>query len=166
MSMLALTALMAFPPRSWAQEATTTVDVTYLVVTETDNTVTEFALSDAPVVSFSGGELVVTCGDDELRTALSGIRDYSFAVRKVATAIRSVAVTGSADVPTPTFSISDARISGLKPGTRVGVYNLNGNMVSTVAASADGSVSIALDHLPKGVYILRTPTKNFKVVNK
>ncbi len=45
-------------------------------------------------------------------------------------------------------------------------YNLNGTQISSVTADGEGRVALDLSSLPKGVYILRTPTKSFKFMNK
>ena len=73
-------------------------------------------------------------------------------------------VAGRADATDrPVFSFDEARIEGLRPGAAVSVYALDGKCIDTVKAGDDGRVSVALGHLPKGVYILRTPTRSFKI---
>ena len=67
---------------------------------------------------------------------------------------------------TPQFSFSNAEVNGLKAGARVAIYNLNGTQISSVTADGEGRVALDFSSLPKGVYILRTPTKSFKFMNK
>ena len=67
---------------------------------------------------------------------------------------------------TPQFSFNNAEVSGLKAGAKVAIYNLNGTQISSVTADGEGRVALDFSSLPKGVYILRTPTKSFKFMNK
>ena len=100
-------------------------------------------------------------------TALEGIRDYSFTTEQVTTSIKDVPATGSTSTtPASNVAFSNATISGLKAGALVRVYNISGVAVSTLTADAEGKVSVDLNNLPKGVYILSTPSKSFKVLNK
>lgn len=55
---LIVSALMLLPAMSRADDTTTTVQ--YLVVTQNDGSVTKFALTDVPVVSFDGDSIEVT----------------------------------------------------------------------------------------------------------
>ena len=60
----------------------------------------------------------------------------------------------------------NAQISGLKVGTHVTVFDINGKALNTLSADAEGKVQIDLSNLPRGIFILRTPTKSFKMVNR
>ena len=67
----------------------------------------------------------------------------------------------------PEFADGKVYFSGLKPGARVSVYTLDGVQALTVAAGSDGKASIDLGSLEKGtVYILRTPSAGYKILNK
>lgn len=142
------------PQTVWAET------VKCLVLTEANGTVNKFALADAPVVTFSEGDLVVACGSQTLTVSLEGLTlTYG---EMESTRIDEVA--GRADATDrPVFSFDEARIEGLRPGAAVSVYSLDGKCIDTVKAGDDGRVSVALGHLPKGVYILRTPTRSFKI---
>ena len=70
------------------------------------------------------------------------------------------------ETATPSFSFHNAEVSGLKEGANVGIYGLNGRLISAVRADAAGHVTLNLSSLPKGIYILRTPTRSFKFVNQ
>ena len=70
------------------------------------------------------------------------------------------------ETATPSFSFHNAEVSGLKEGANVGIYDLNGRLISAVRADAVGHATLNLSSLPKGIYILRTPTRSFKFVNQ
>ena len=141
--------------------------ITCLVLTETNGTKTEFALESFPVITIEGNNLVITHNGNQLTTALTGVQDYHFIEKTVTTSISSVPSNDPKNESnTPQFSFSNAEVSGLKAGARVAIYNLNGTQISSVTADGEGRVALDLSSLPKGVYILRTPTKSFKFMNK
>lgn len=141
--------------------------ITCLVLIETNGTKTEFALESFPVITIEGNNLVITHNGNQLTTALTGVQDYHFIEKKVTTSISSVPSNDPKNTSnTPQFSFSNAEVSGLKAGARVAIYNLNGTQISSVTADGEGRVALDFSSLPKGVYILRTPTKSFKFMNK
>ena len=159
-------ALSFIPLSSFAQTVQEKI-ITYLVLTETNGTKTEFALNSYPVITIEANDLVITCEGKKLSTALTGVQDYHFIEKKVTTSISSVPANDpKGETATPSFSFNNAEVSGLKAGVRVAIYNLNGTQISSVTADGEGRVTLDLSSLPKGVYILRTPTKSFKFMNK
>ena len=167
-SFIGLIALaLSFIPLSGFAQTVQEKIITYLVLTETNGTKTEFALDSYPVVTIEANDLVITCEGKKLSTALTGVQDYHFIEKKVTTSISSVPANDPKDeTATPSFSFNNAEVSGLKAGARVAIYNLNGTQIGSVTADGEGRVALDLSSLPKGVYILRTPTKSFKFMNK
>ena len=167
-SFIGLIALaLSFIPLSGFAQTVQEKIITYLVLTETNGTKTEFALNSYPVITIEANDLVITCEGKKLSTALTGVQDYHFIEKKVTTSISSVPANDpKGETTTPSFSFNNAEVSGLKAGARVVIYNLNGTQISSVTADGEGRVTLDLSSLPKGVYILRTPTKNFKFMNK
>lgn len=167
-SFIGLIALaLSFIPLSGFAQTVQEKMITCLVLTETNGTTTEFALESFPVITIEGNNLVITHNGNQLTTALTGVQDYHFIEKKVTTSISSVPSNDPKNTSnTPQFSFSNAEVSGLKAGARVTIYNLNGTQISSVTADGEGRVALDLSSLPKGVYILRTPTKSFKFMNK
>lgn len=163
--LIALT--LSFIPLSGFAQTVQEKIITYLVLTETNGTKTEFALDSYPVVTIEGNDLVITCEGKKLLTALTGVQDYHFIEKKVTTSISNFPTNDpKGETATPSFSFNNAEVSGLKAGARVAIYNLNGTQISSVTADGEGRVVLDFSSLPKGVYILRTPTKSFKFMNK
>ena len=163
--LIALT--LSFIPLSGFAQTVQEKIITYLVLTETKGTKTEFALDSYPVVTIEANELVITCKDQKLTTALTGVQDYHFIEKKVTAGISSVPSNDPKNASvSPQFSFSNAEVSGLKAGAKVAIYNLNGTQISSITADGEGRVALDFSSLPKGVYILRTPTKSFKFMNK
>lgn len=151
--------LSLMPLQSHAQEWL----ATFLVLTETNGAKTEFPLDSQPVVTFEQNNLVVTCNGKTLSTALTDVLEYSFIQRNVTAGINNLP---GKETATPSFSFHNAEVSGLKEGANVGIYGLNGRLISAVRADAVGHATLNLSSLPKGIYILRTPTRSFKFVNQ
>ena len=167
-SFIGLIALaLSFIPLSGFAQTVQEKIITYLVLTETNGTKTEFALNSYPVITIESNDLVITCEGKKVSTALTGVQNYHFIEKKVPTAISNIPANDpKGETYTPRFSFSNAEVSGLKAGARVAIYNLNGTQISSVTADGEGRVTLDLSSLPKGVYILRTPTKSFKFMNK
>ena len=167
-SFIGLIALaLSFIPLSGFAQTVQEKMITCLVLTETNGTKTEFALESFPVITIEDNNLVITHNGNQLTTALTGVQDYHFIEKTVTTSISSVPSNDPKnEANTPQFSFSNAEVSGLKAGARVAIYNLNGTQISSVTADGEGRVALDLSSLPKGVYILRTPTKSFKFMNK
>ena len=167
-SFIGLIALaLSFIPLSGFAQTVQEKMITCLVLTETNGTKTEFALESFPVITIEDNNLVITCKDQKLTTALTGVQDYRFIEKKVTAGISSVPSNDPKNASvSPQFSFNNAEVSGLKAGARVAIYNLNGTQISSVTADGEGRVALDFSSLPKGVYILRTPTKSFKFMNK
>ena len=167
-SFIGLIALaLSFIPLSGFAQTVQERLITCLVLTETNGTKTEFALESFPIITIEGNNLVITHNGNQLTTALTGVQDYHFIEKTVTTSISSVPSNDPKNESnTPQFSFSNAEVSGLKAGARVAIYNLNGTQISSATADGEGRVALDLSSLPKGVYILRTPTKSFKFMNK
>lgn len=152
-NLLALVALLL--PLSAMAES-----VQCLVLTESNGAVSKFALTDAPVVTYSGSDMVVSCGDQTMTVGLEGL---TLTFGEMETTRIETVKDGVADADRLQFSFGEASFEGLTPGALVSVYSIDGKMQTKVKADQDGCASVSLMSLPKGVYILRTPTKSFKL---
>ena len=133
-----------------------------LVLTESNGTVSKFALAEAPVVTYSGSDLVVTCSGQTLTVGLEGL---TLTFGEMETTRIETVKDGGTESDRLQFSFGEASFEGLQPGALVSVYSIDGKMQTKVKADQDGRASVSLMSLPKGVYILRTPTKSFKIKN-
>ena len=131
-----------------------------LVLTQNDGTVSHFSLSGAPVITYSGDEIIVTSGEQSLSTLLEGLK-ITFGEEEVTTSIENT--QDREEGFQPQFSFGQAVFEGLQAGATVVVYTTDGKAVSRVKADGDGRVTVSLDNLPKGVYILRTPVRSYKI---
>lgn len=161
---LAIALALALPGQIFAGTAEETIEMTYLVVSQSDGTESSYALDTNPLVTFSKEALIVACNGDAVELAIKDVKDYHFTVKKVSTGINDL----NADNPKtsePSFSFQTAEFKGLKVGDRVAIYTINGQLVKQVIADESGVAGLGLRDLPKGAYILRTPNKSMKIVN-
>ena len=131
-----------------------------LVLTESNGAVSKIALADAPVLTYSGSDMIVSCGGQTLTVGLDGLK-LTYGEMEL-TRIDDIAER-PADAARQQLSFGEAGFEGLQPGALVSVYSIDGKMLSTVKADQDGRASVSLNSLPKGVYILRTPSRSIKV---
>ena len=157
--------LTLLPVGNLRADESKTIDVQYLVVSHADATESQFELADSPTITFNGDSLTVTCNDDALTLSMTDVTDYHFITKQVTTSIKTVTTPTDSDTR-PTIAFGEAKFTGLKAGSRVTVYNIKGQAVSSQQASVDGDVTIDLSSLPKGIYILKTPTRGYKIMNK
>ncbi len=153
-SFMALLALLFLPASLRAADGNGQL----LVLTQADGNVSKFALADNPVITYSGSDIIVTCGENILQTSMANIQSVTFD-KGNSTDIREL----DGKEVTPSFSFNKASFEGLQTGARVMVFTIDGKMVSTMEADAEGKAQIDMSSLPTGVYILRTPNKSFKI---
>ncbi len=161
---LMLTAVFLTAPTRLSAE---TIDVQYLVLTQQDGSIAKFALTDYPVLTFNeSNELVVTCLKEVLTVDVQSLTNYDIVteqVEKETTAIATIRTNDDIAGSRPTVAFGEASFSNLKAGQRIMVYTIDGKPVNSVTVTQDGTASVQLNSLPKGVYILRTPQGSFKV---
>lgn len=158
-SIFALIASFAMPSVAMAEE---TIDVQYLVIQQDDGTESRFALKEYPEITFNGDALVVESAERNLEIAIVDVLSYSFETvqESLPTAVEAVRQDA------PAISFAGAEFRGLASGAAVTAWSLNGQMLTTIKATADGIAKIDLSALPQGVIILRTPGKTIKIINK
>ena len=132
----------------------------YLVLTQADGTVSKFLLADQPVITFSEGNLVVTCGSETLTTAMAGL---TTSFEDITTAIHQIE---ESKVTTPKISFGEASFEGLKAGSSVSAYALDGRVLATTKADEEGRANIQLSGLGQGMVILRTSSHSYKITTK
>ena len=172
MKSVAVSLLMLAAPSVMAQTEEVTKSM-YLVVTEKGGTETAFKLADSPVITFEAaaeGESVTTmnvvAGEQTMEIALADVQDYILVEKEdIPSGIGQASVTDNGGKPE--FAGGHVYFSGLKPGAKVTVYTVDGVQALAVTAGSDGKASIDIGTLEKGaVYILRTPTAGYKILNK
>ncbi len=134
-----------------------------LVVNETSGSQTYFALSEEPVATFEGTTMTVATSAMEITLSIAEVDSYTFE-QGMSTMIGKAVATEDGNT---VFSNGMAYVTGLQPGASVRVYTIDGQQVSSTTASSTGEACVNLSSLKAGtVYVLRTPSASYKIMNK
>lgn len=121
--------------------------VTHLTIEHNNGTTTSIALTEIPVLSFEGSDMLVTSSNFNSRFARDQIINFHFTQQEPA-AIESVdAGTYSVMFTANHLSISGSDVSHAE------VYDLGGCLLTTATAT-NGAISIDLSQYRKGVYLV------------
>lgn len=129
-----------------------------LVLKLADQSVSKFELASSPVVTYSGNDIIVTCGEEVFQTSMANIETVKFE-KDSSTGIERITTTE----PRAAFTFGNASFEGMQAGATVTVYTLDGKVVAAAKADGEGRASISMSGLQRGVYIIRTPNKSFKI---
>ena len=112
----------------------------YMIVTENDGGKTSFVLSDNPIITHNNGNVKISTSKTTVEFAISDVKNFTFS-----NFISSV----------------DLNTSQADGNEMVEVYKENGEKVASLKKG-----SISLSEFPKGIYILKTSSNTYKVLNK
>lgn len=105
----------------------------------------EFYIADNPRITYQDNLMVIANDKGEtVSVEAADVRSCTFFGSD--TAIDAVRVDGR----------FGSVMSGLRAGSRVGVFALDGKAVLTTSAGSDGKAEIDFGQLPKGVYLIKT----------
>jgi len=133
----------------------------YLIVTLQDETKTVFALAEKPVVTMADGIFKAETPSQAIEVAIADVLNYTFSDQAPYTDIEQV----SADTK-PIIEAGRAQLAGLKPGTIVNVFTIDGRRAANAVAASNGTADIDLSGLGNGVFILTTPSASYKIYNR
>lgn len=120
-----------------------------LIITTNSGMTAQFLVADLPVITYQDNLLVVKDGNDEVSVEAADVSGFEF-IPGFVSGVDQIAVDGSI-------------ISGLLPGTPVEVYTFDGQLVASFKSTDSSSVSLNLNSLNPGFYIIRTPSTSFKI---
>ena len=113
-------------------------------------------LATHPVITFSGENMVITNDFTTISFPLGDIDSY--VVGNTSSGIHELS-------DAPTFHDGHLVLHGMKQGSSIQIYTIDGRIVSRIVADGSDMLDIHLGSLLKGAYIIRTPNTNIKVVN-
>lgn len=132
----------------------------YVKVSDKEGKDTYFALSEKPTVTFTSTAMVLTVGSQTIEYPLTDFRAFAFEDQP--TSIESLNAEGNNAV----FSFGNSlKGEGLKAGSQVAVYTINGQLVGRSTVSQSGTVEIPLDG-QTGVFVVKSLSKTFKFIRK
>lgn len=129
-----------------------------LVVELTSGEKATFLLEERPRLTFTDKELTITSGEYQTVYQLSSMQRYTFKEMEPS------GITQNTDNGnTITQAAGRIRLDGLKPGTQVKTFAVNGILVASAVADDNGGATITVNNLPKGVYIIKYGDKSTKI---
>lgn len=139
----------------------------YLVVWTKDGGKVLYPLNEQPSIKFDGnGNYVVRSSAVEVQYSVADVRMFTLADTDDPRPDQPMDIP---DVSTRhNFSYSDntVRFSSLPLGGKVQVYNASGVLLRNYEVSDDGTASININDLPKGIYIIKTESITHKIIKK
>lgn len=132
----------------------------FLVLTQTDGTITNIALSDAPTMTTVNDSLKVKAANQDITVALADVKDYHFNSEQETTGINAVNVESS----TTQLTINNGVVTfnGLKKGYRVIIATIDGRVIAENKANAQ-SLTVDLNNYGRGIYVIKALDRSLKV---
>ncbi len=124
-----------------------------------DGTIHSFLLAEKPVITIADNQLVMTTTEATATYSLYEVKEYTFGAPTV---IQGIAVSKAVSREGNTITFS--KLGGK---TAVKAYTLGGQPVNlTLHSGADGSVSVSLEALPTGTYIIKADNATLKITKR
>lgn len=138
LTLILLVIMLAVGQSTWAGMA--------LVVHQKSGGTVEYTFSKNPVVTYSGGNVVITTTEASVVYPMSDLEKFTF---KEATN-RVERITAPANqTPQPTY-----------------IYNVGGMLLNTLQPNEDGTTPATLDGLPAGTYIIKNGKTTYKIIKR
>lgn len=135
-------------------------ELSSFIVNKTDGAQIEFKFATDPEMTFDGDDLVITdSASATVRYPMAEVENVTFS--KYTTSLQDIVDTDKVSVE---VTRSFVRISGLVAGADVRLLDINGMTLAAGRADADGSLTLGVQDLAKGVYIIAMPGHSFKFI--
>ena len=125
-----------------------------LSVLMNDGTSVYFLLAEKPLITFQNDEVKIVSDKDEATMKRTLVERFEF-VSEIPTGIEDVEDLEE-KVACENFELAgDAvYISGLTPGCKVQLLSVNGQVLASEVAGENGCVTLQLEALPSGIYLV------------
>ena len=132
-----------------------------LLVNTADGNTVEYDFEYLPVATFEGDVMIIT--DDRsiegTRFAMDNV--VNMTIKTVDTGVASIEGDNHIKVSLVNDIIS---VSGLEAGAKLMVYDAAGKTLVSATAAQDGTASISIGNLGKGVFVASMPNYSFKFI--
>ncbi|MDE6026848.1 MAG: hypothetical protein K2G23_02105, partial [Muribaculaceae bacterium] len=118
-----------------------------------------FSFSSTPTVTFEQGILLVSSGEGEVEYPMSRAVIFDFVD------ISGIEGEINNDLKIA-ISYSTINLSGLRVGTTVSIYGMDGMNYYSSAVDSTGEMIISMENLPSAPMILKAGNKTFKFIKK
>ena len=126
------------------------------------NSETNFFIVEKPVISLTADAVKVNFNEGhEIQFPLSEFKHVYYQTADTPTGITDVS---GKQANLFTLTRTAVQAVGLEAGSAVTVYTLDGRQVAAAQADASGSVTVSIESLSAGVYVLQSSASTFKFV--
>lgn len=119
-----------------------------------DGTSVYFLLAEKPYITFQNDEMKIVSDTDEALVKRTLVERFEF-VNEIPTGIEDVEEQDEQLRAKFRLDGDAVYITGLASGSKVVLYAMDGRVVTTSVATADGCVTLSLNTLPSGIYIVK-----------
>ena len=119
-----------------------------------DGTSVYFLLAEKPYITFQNDEMKIVSDTDEALVKRTLVERFEF-VNEIPAGIEDVEEQDEQLRANFKLDGDAVYITGLASGRKVVLYAMDGRVVTTSVAAADGCVTLSLNTLPSGIYIVK-----------
>ena len=140
----------------------------YFVAWLNDGSRTAYALGEHPVVTYSNGELLLTTQQQQVTYVASDVHKFTISPSDITCEGQQPPTTGISTPQQPQLGIhnGDIHFSGIRAGSPINVYTLDGKLLHTTTTDDAGNATISIASHPAGVYIIKTETITHKIIKR
>ena len=124
-----------------------------------DGQVVSINLNEEPRTTYQDGNLVITSTKNTVSYPLEKVRRFTYVSATGIVSPKTVGASFSNDGETLTFK-------GLKPHTKIYLYNVAGQLLKTIDSGEQGQTVISASHMPVGVYVVKVNGGTFKITKR
>ena len=132
-----------------------------VVVETTGGERMEYLLSDLPRITQSADAVTLTTSNTSVELSAESISKVYLATSSPTTVLKVKGPAGSAQLKE-----SQLFLSGYQPGERVSLFHADGRLLQHRSIGDDGTLTLSLEQLPSGIYIVKTNHQSIKIIKK
>ena len=140
----------------------------YFVAWLNDGSRTAYALGEHPVVTYFNGKLLLTTQQQQVTYAAGDVHKFTISPSDITCEGQQPPTTGISTPQQPQLGIhnGDIHFSGIRAGSPINVYTLDGKLLHTTTTDDAGNATISIASHPAGVYIIKTETITHKIIKR
>ena len=141
----------------------------YFVTWLNDGSRYAYALDEHPVVTYSNGDLLIETNAQQVSYSAEKVRKFTFSLSDISCEGElppAIVVLPLVQQPQYNMQQGDVHFSGCRAGSSICIYTLDGKLLQTVIADANGNARLVTATYPGGVYIIKTETITHKIIKR
>lgn len=141
----------------------------YFVAWLKDGSRYAYALEEHPVISYSDGDLLLDTHTQRVVYSADEVHKFTFSLSDISCEGEippATAVTSLKYQQQFRLQQGDMYFCGCRAGSYISIYTLDGKLLQTVVADANGNAHIVTGTYPAGVYVIQTETITHKIIKR